>query len=183
MTVLVNYSVAGAGNLVTYSSGSSVVVDGVTYDLVANPVNLLAAVNTNVSSTTTGADDVLGSFTIPAGTLGVNSILQIEPCWDYTSSANNKILKVIVGGTTVLSRTRTTSLRDAPLVVLANRNSLTSQINVYDGQTGYVAAAANGSTTHAIDFSAAVTVQITGQRASGADTLTLSYFRILHFTA
>jgi hypothetical protein len=153
---------------------------GVTYSLIQYPVQLLKSSGTAVSSTTTGADDVLASYVVPAGTMGVNSQLQIEPCWDHNSSANNKILKVIVGGVTVFTRTRTTSLRDCPLVILMNKNSLTSQIAPYDSQAAYGAIFANSSATYAIDFSTDVTVQITGQRANAGDTLALSYYRIMH---
>ena len=153
---------------------------GVTYSLIQYPVQLLKSSGTAVSSTTTGADDVLASYVIPAGTMGVNSQLQIEPCWDYTSSANNKILKVIVGGVVIFNRTRALFLRDAPLVVLMNKNSLTSQIAPYDNQPGYLAAMSNSSVSYAIDFSVDVTVQITGKRTNAGDTLALSYYRIIH---
>ena len=127
----------------------------------------------------TASDEVLASFTITAGTLGVNSILQIEPLWTFTSSANNKILKVKIGSSTVYSATRTTFVKEGPLVVLANRNSLASQIQPYDNT--YMTAGSGTPATYAIDFSNNMTVQIIGQRASAGDALTLEYYRCLHF--
>ena len=97
----------------------------------------------------------------------------------FSSSANNKILKVRVDGVTVYSATRTTSVKEAPLIVLANRNSLTSQIQPYDN--AYVTAGSDTPATYTINFANSVTVDITGQRASNGDALKLEYYRVLHF--
>ncbi len=132
-----------------------------------------------VSCAATGIDEILASFTIPAGILGPNSTLQIEPLWTFASSANNKILKVKIGSSTVYSATRPTSVKEAPLIVLANRNSLVSQIQPYDNN--YVISGASVPATYAVDFSVNVTVQITGQRANAGDSLTLEYYRVQHF--
>lgn len=153
--------------------------DAEDFPLVHQPVEVLSSSAVAVSCASTASDEVLASFAIAAGTLGVNSIIQIEPLWTFTSSANNKVLRVKIGGTTVYSFTRTTSVKEAPLIVLANRNSLASQIQPYDNN--YVAAGSGAPATHTIDFSVAVDVEITGQRANAADTLTLQYFRALHF--
>jgi hypothetical protein len=151
--------------------------DAVNFQVISQPVEVLSSSAIAVSCATTAVDEVLASFTIPAGTLGVNSILQIEPLWTFASSANNKICKVKVGASTVYSATRTTSVKEGPLVVLANRNSLASQIQPYDN--GYVTAGAGAPATFTIDFSANVLVQITGQCAA-AEALTLEYYRVLH---
>jgi len=153
--------------------------DAEDYPAVAQPVEVLSSSAVAVSCASTASDEVLASFTIAAGTMGVNSILQIEPLWTYTNSANNKILRVKVGGTTVYNFTRTTTVKEAPLIVLSNRNSLVAQIQPYDNN--YVTAGTGAPATHTIDFSADVDVEITGQRANGADTLKLEYYRVLHF--
>jgi hypothetical protein len=153
--------------------------DAVDFPAVVKPVEVLSSSAVSASCMTTGMDETLASFTIPGGLLGVNSILQIEPLWTFGSSTNNKILKVKIAGATVYSATRTTSSKEGPLVVLMNRNSLSSQIQPYDN--GYVTAGSGTPATYAIDFSTNVTVQITGQRASSSDALTLEYYRSLHF--
>ena len=68
---------------------------------------------------------------------------------------------------------------EAPLIVLANRGSLGSQIQPYEST--YLTAGASAPSTYNIDFSSSVAIDITGQRASSGDTLKLEYFRILHF--
>ncbi len=147
--------------------------------LISRPIEILSGSAVAVSCALTNVDEVLTSFTIPAGTLGANSILQIEPLWTFGSSVNSKILKVKIGIVTVYSATRTTSVKEAPLIVLANRNSLASQIQPYDN--GYVISGSGVPVTYMIDFSTTRTVEITGQRANAGDNLALEYYRMLHF--
>ncbi|SCX59966.1 hypothetical protein [Nitrosospira sp. Nsp1] len=153
--------------------------DAENYPVILRPVEMLSGSAVAVSCASTGFDEVLASFTIAPGIVGVNSILQVEPLWTFTSSANNKILKVRLGGATIYNAARTTSVNEAPLIVLANRNSLMSQIQPYD--YGYGAAGAGVPATYAIDFSQPVDVEITGQLAISGDSLKLEYFRVLHF--
>jgi hypothetical protein len=153
--------------------------DAEDYPAVTKPVEVLSSSAVAASCALTAVDEVLGSFTVRAGIIGVNSIIQIEPLWTFTNSANNKILKVRIGGVTVYSATRTTSVKEAPLIVLANRNSLASQIQPYDN--AYVTADAGAPATYTINFANLVTVDIIGQRANSSDTLKLEYFRALHF--
>lgn len=153
--------------------------DAEDYPLVSRPIEILAGSAVAQSCTSSALDEVLASFTIPGGLLGVNSALQIEPLWTFGSSANNKICKVKIAGVTVYSATRTTSAKEAPLIVLANRNSLASQIQPYDNT--YIIGGASAPATYTIDFSVNVTVEITGQRAGSSDSLKLEYYRILHF--
>lgn len=154
------------------------VADAENYPLISQPVEVLSSSAVPVSCVSTAFDEILALFIIPASTLGVNSILQIEPLWTFANSVNNKILKVKVGGITVYSATRTAAVKEAPLIVLANRNSLTSQIQPYDN--AYVTAGSGAPATYAIDFSMDVIVQITGQRAVN-EALVLEYYRTLHF--
>lgn len=153
--------------------------DAENYPLISQPVEVLSSSAVAAPCVATGIDEILASFTIPAGILGPNSILQIEPLWTFASSTNNKILKVKIGGSTVYSATRTTSVKEAPLIVLANRNSLASQIAPYDNT--YVTAGSGIPAIYTINFAVNNTVEINGQRQSGADSLTLEYFRVTHF--
>lgn len=146
---------------------------------VTRPIEILAGSAVPISCTLTNVDEILASFTIAAGVLGVNSILQIEPLWTFPSSANSKVLKIKIAGVTVYAATRTASAKESPLFVLANRNALNSQLQPYD--SNYVTAGSGTPQTFTIDFSANVSVEITGQRANAGEVLTLEYFRVLHF--
>jgi hypothetical protein len=182
-TAFVGGVVYRAGMIAEFDSPTEIALisagDAVNYLVVNQPVEVLSSSAVAVACALTATDEILASFSIPAGTLGVNSILQIEPLWTFPSSANNKILKIKIAGTTVYSATRTTSAKEGPLVVLANRNSLSAQIMPYDNT--YVTAGTGTPATFTIDFSVAVTVEITGQRANSGESLKLEYFRALHF--
>lgn len=173
----------GKGSTATFDAATEAALiataDAQDYPAVSKPVEVLSSSAVAVSCALTASDEILASFSITAGTLGVNSILQIEPLWTFASSANNKILKVKVASATVYSATRTTSVKEGPLIVLMNRNSLASQVQPYDN--AYLTAGSGAPATYTIDFSVNVTVQITGQRANSGDALTLEYYRVLHF--
>lgn len=147
--------------------------------VMALTVELLSGFAEAVSCKLSVIDEPLASFQIAAGTLGPNSSLQIEPLWTYTNNANAKLLKIKIAGVLVYSVSRTTSQSEGPELVLANRNSLTSQIRIYDSV--HFTAGATAPATYAIDFSQDVIVEIIGQRANTTDTLKLEYYRVLHF--
>lgn len=147
-------------------------------DIITRPVEVLSASAVAVSCASTAVDETLASFTIPAGTLGVNSVLRFEPLWSYTNSANNKTLRLKIAGTTIYGVIRTTTEREGPLVILANRNSLSAQITPITGS--YYAAATGAATTYTIDLSGNVTVEICGQRANSGDTLRLECYNVMH---
>lgn len=173
----------GKGALARFDSATEAqliaAADAENYPLISQPVEVLSSSAVATSCASVALDEILASFTIPAGILGPNSVLQIEPLWTFANSANNKILKVRIGGSTVYNAARTASTKEAPLIVLANRNSLASQIAPYDNT--YVTAASGAPATYTINFSVNNTVEITGQRQSAADSLTLEYFRVTHF--
>ncbi len=172
----------GHGSIVDLSPEieTSLIAEGAaaSFPVISRPIEVLSSSGVATSCAGTAVDEILASFLIAAGTLGVNSILQIEPLWTFASSANNKILKVKIGAATIYSATRTTSTKEAPLIVLANRNSKVSQIQPYDNT--YITAGSGAVSTYDINFAVDVVVQITGQRAA-SEGLTLEYYRALHF--
>lgn len=170
------YALGGSGNPIGYTGAYDV-----TFPATLRPVEVLAASGTPASCSSTAIDEVLDSFIIPAGVLGVRSIVQIAPVWSFTSSANDKIIKVRIGGTVLYTATRTTSVAEGPLIEIVNRNAINAQLIPYSNGPGYYTAAASVPTTASIDFSVNKTVEFLGQREDAGDTLTLEYFRILHF--
>ena len=150
-----------------------------TFRMVDYPVEVLGSSAVAASCALTAVDEILATISIPAGVLGANSILRIEPFWSFPSSANNKILKVKINGTTVYNVTRGTGVtREAPLVVIANRNSLVSQIQPYDNT--YLVAGTGTATPYTIDTSAANTITICAQRALGSEAVKLEYYAVMH---
>lgn len=154
--------------------------DAVNFQVISQPVEELSASAVQALCVSTATDEILATGTIPAGTLGPNSTIQIEPVWSFPTSANNKTTKVKFGATTIYTATRTTSVLEAPLIVMANRNSLASQVLPYPSGK-YETAGASAVATATLNFAADVTWQITGQRANSGEALALEYYRILHF--
>lgn len=175
-------SATTATSATSATKANALILPGTTqlgYATAGNPVDVLSSSAVAVSCTLTAVDEVLASFTILAGTLGVNSILQIEPLWTYTNSANNKTFRIKIASATIYNTTKTTTSVEGPLIILANRNSLQSQIIPYD-YTYFI----NGTytpPTYSIDFSNNVTIQFIGQRTNSGESLTLEYYRVLHF--
>ena len=154
--------------------------DAVNFQVISQPVEVLFSAAVQALCISTATDEILASGTISAGIIGPNSIVQFEPVWTFPSSVNNKICKVKLGAATVYTATRTTSLLEAPLIALANRNSLASQVIPYpNGKHETAGATTVGAAT--VNFALDVVWQITGQRANSGEALALEYYRILHF--
>lgn len=149
--------------------------------IISNPVSVVKASAVPALSTTINNDDILASFILPVGSLGLNSILEIKPCFEYSSSSNDKILKVIVGGVTVWERKRTLSLRDTPVITLFNKNSLTAQLAPNYSEDDYVSISSTPSKSFSINFNSPVIIQLTGKRTSATDSISLSSYVITHF--
>lgn len=160
-----NSQVAALPQIATATSAAT----QTTFAITTRPIEILAGTAVTKSCAFSGIPEVLGHFSLPVGVMGVNSILGIESLWTFTNSVNNKILSIMVGGVIVYTSTYTTTTLSNPLVTLANRNSLTSQIDTATG------------VTYSIDFTKAQEVYLFGQRASTGDTLTLQYLRSLHY--
>lgn len=146
---------------------------------VTRPIEILAASAVPVSCSGVGAGEMLASIPISPGVIGPNSIIQIEPFWQFTSSANQKILYIKIGPNEIYAVARTTSSREAPLIILACRNSLSSQIVPIKGN--YHTAATGAVDLWSINFSFPQMVEIYGNRANAGDILTLEYYRVLHY--
>jgi hypothetical protein len=132
-------------------------------------------------------ENALATVTIPAGALGPNGFLRVTTSWAYTGSTNSKSLRIRlggVGGTAHLATARTsgTELAYVDQRIIANRNAQNSQFSNPSGTQ--VGASTAAGVTGSIDTSAETTLVITGQKATGSETLTLaSYLVELHYRA
>lgn len=145
---------------------------GVAYPLAHSFVGVSGAADTN--------ENTLATITLPAGALGANGYLEIEAKWTYTNSANNKTLRVKFGATTLYSLTATTTAAAHSYVRIGNANAANAQVSTnwsYVGANTLVALA-GAANTATIDTSAAVPILITGQKASGAEALTLDFYTV-----
>jgi hypothetical protein len=127
-------------------------------------------------------ENVLATVNIPAGIMGPNGLLRIYSLWSYTNSANNKTLRIRLGGaggTQVFAITQTTSTHMSDLRHIQNANAQNAQVFHDRGsQPAVGATSAGANVTAAIDTSLGTTLVFTGQKALNSETLTLSSYYV-----
>ena len=123
----------------------------------------------------------LGSVAVPAGAMGANGALRITAWWTYTNSGNNKTLRIRLGGaagTIFWATVPTTTANSQTQITIRNNNSASAQKVFLAGATSPYSASATAPTTGAIDTSLATSVYISGQTASGGETITLESYTV-----
>lgn len=152
----------------------------------ASGFRVLGQSSVAVSCTASTSEEVLASVVVPAGAMGPNGRLFISTLWTVTSSANNKNLRTRFGGisgTIYGSVTATTVACAIDQRIIANRNSESSQVGSPNGTVGGLGATPTAVSTSTVDTSLATTVDITGQKASAGETLTLESYCVEVFYA
>lgn len=140
---------------------------------------ILGASAVAVSGAADTAENILATVNVPAGAMGLNGILRVYSLWTFTNGADDKICRVRlggIGGTAFGSTTATTSATLTDFRQIANRGAANSQVST---SSGVQFATSSGATvTGAIDTSAATTLVLTGQKETGANTLTLEAYTV-----
>ena len=158
---LARYTYDSTGNIIGLAGAGSVFSIGRQFTQVAG------AADTN--------ENTLYTLAIAAGTMGANDMLRIWPEFSYTASTNLKTLKLKFGSTAVITYPDAAAGNVAlrPVWLVRNRNSVSSQLitPAYSGGVSVVTGIAPGTGT--IDFSAAQTLTITGEKATGGELLAL----------
>ena len=129
----------------------------------------------SVALTGTTSETTLLTVNIPAGLIGVSGKVKMYPLYSMTNNANNKTLRVKLGGSTAYSIVVASSSQSSALVIIRNIGSE----SVQKSSTAVVAGLGNNSaalTSLAINTSVATTITVTGQLANSADTMTLEGF-------
>lgn len=145
----------------------------------AYPWRVLAASAAAVSHTGNTNETTLATVPIPAGVMGSKGILRVTTLWSHTNSVNNKTLRIRPGsGNRLLVANVTTSASTRDQRMFSNRDSTASQISGGNGglATGNWGATADAVVTNTIDTTAAFDFTITGQLASGSETVTLESY-------
>lgn len=132
--------------------------------------------------TGTTSETTLATISVAANTMGVHGSIAFHSSWSYTNSANNKNLRLRIGGiggTVCMNYTLTTTATLVDLRYVANRNSASSQAVSASsgGQTGGFGSSANTLPGPVTDTSAATTFVLTGQLANSGETITLESYR------
>lgn len=133
------------------------------------------------SSVSSGTAEVqLASIDVPANLLGANGKIRVTTLWTYTNSVNNKILRVRLGGSggsAYLAATVTTTASMQAQTIIANNNATNVQKG-FNGNTASFATTSNALVTGAVDTTAATTLYMSGQPASGGEVITLEGYVI-----
>lgn len=157
-------------------SGSLWYSNGVTWGLVGGDAVLARGnADINVTGGSTSEEDLV-SITIPAGLMGVNGQLEVTHFWEATNNANVKTMRVKLGGTAFFANAtaiNSNAIFLPPPTRIWNRNSQSSQMAFAAANGNTTIATGTAKTTGTVDTSAATTLAISGQKATGADTLTL----------
>ena len=131
--------------------------------------------STSVALTGTTSETTLLTVNIPAGLIGISGKVKLYPLYSMTLNANNKVLRVKLGGSQAFYTAVSNSSQSSALVIIRNIGSE----SVQKSSTTVVPGLGNTGTalnTLAIDTSVATTITVTGQLANSADTMTLEGF-------
>jgi hypothetical protein len=159
------------------SPGMVLVTDGTRW--LPDGLQLIARITTDQTVTASSTNEVVvATVTIPANLLGVNGGLRFESWWTSTNSANVKTVRARLGGgsgTQISSNAWTTSATGFFSTRVFNRNSASSQVmGIAGNRSSDTLLTMNAQTTTAIDTTAALDLVLTGQKATGSETLTLN---------
>lgn len=129
----------------------------------------------SVVGATTTAETVLATIPIAANAMGANGYIEIFVFATANNSANNKTVRIRhgasgsgTGGNLYTASIQTTLIAVKFHQIIANRNSVSSQIgNLIIGDDGY-GAGSNSHVTHSLNTAQASEIVITGQCASSS---------------
>jgi hypothetical protein len=125
-----------------------------------------AVVSSHTGNTT---ETALATIPIPAGALALNGLLRITLLWGATNNANNKTIRARlggIGGTAFHTQIITTAIGVSSITNIGNRNSAALQVAHTIGISG-------AFTTGTINTAVAQDLVISGQLATGSDTISL----------
>lgn len=142
---------------------------------------LLAQSYAAVSAPNDTTEDTLATITVPANTLGANGSLRIYTLWTVTNSATAKTLRIRYSGgsgTIYMQAAAVNQASHQALLVIANQAATNSQIGTAPSTNGGLGVNGSALATSSVDTTASTTIVITGQKATGTDTLTLNGYTV-----
>ena len=126
---------------------------------------------TSVTGTT--SETVMATYSVPTSFGVANAVLRILPLFSFPNSANNKVFRVRLGGTSgtqFLASTQTTALVLQPLVLI-RATAVNAQVGFASGTTTGIGNSTGTKVTGTTDFtSSAQDLVISVALASAAET-------------
>jgi len=142
-----------------------------------HPANRLLSLHTDPSITGTVTPTVLGTITVPGGSMGPNGMLKITMLVSVTNSANIKNLLIKFGSFSAYTLNLTTSNSAQTLLILRNRGSLVAQVMNPSGGGPY-GNSNSAAITCAIDTALPFDITVTATLANTGETITLNSFDV-----
>lgn len=134
------------------------------------------------------AENILATISLAAGFMGVNDAIELTTLWSFTGSTNLKTMRARlggIGGTAFLAAGRNT-LTEITLqqkTIIRNRNSLASQVGYTAAVTTAFGVGTQAVLTGTINMANAQDLVITGQKATGTETITLEAYSAIMWRA
>jgi hypothetical protein len=156
------------------TGGSITTVNGVPYTLAQSFV----AVTAPLSDT---SEQVLATITVPANTLGLNGVLRIHTRWNFTTSANIKSMRVRFSGAAGAQHAAVSATAATSAILetrIANAGSTSAQVGHTMLVSNGTASPGVGGAAGVVDTTAATTIVISGEKALGSETLTLTAYMV-----
>lgn len=138
---------------------------------------VLAVSGAQVAHTGNTTETVLATIAVPANAMGLNGAVRIWPVWGHTNSANNKTLRVRVGGTGIngtafMQGVVTTTVVTSGHLLVANRGATNSQMGSFPTTASFNASSV-AMPTSSVDTTAAFNIYLTGLLASAGDSVSI----------
>lgn len=133
-----------------------------------------------VSGPADTAENVLATITVPGGAMGPNGAIRITSIWGFTNNVNAKTPRLRIGGPagTILWAPAAASI--AVLTAhryIFNRGAQNSQVAAPTDVNGY-GTSTGALVTSAVDTAQDFTLVLSGQKATGGDTLRLDAYSV-----
>jgi hypothetical protein len=158
------------------SAGSLWISDGAYWKPVGGRVTLGGS-GEGVTGALDTVENSFASFVLPGYAMGPNGCLNIVTTWSYTNSANNKVLRIrfgTMGGERLVDSTQSTTASLRMWTEWQNRNRVDQQAGGTAQSNSLLAGGIGGAAfTSTQDTTVNNTIFITGQKATGAESLIL----------
>lgn len=123
----------------------------------------------------------LANVAVPAGLLGHNNALETDDVWTMSGSSSSRKLRERYSGSAgtthmLISTSSSANVGARGNVVIRNRNATNSQVS--GNQGGALGVSSVAPVTGSVDTTAATSVSLTAELASGADTITLESYSV-----
>lgn len=138
----------------------------------------VVANGTGSALTGTTAETEIGTYTLPAGMLGATGMVRVTAFYSMVGTAGTKAPRIKFGGNNFVANSNAAAVLSQNLIGLViNKTAATQTATALGSATG-LGAVASSSLSFAVDTTAPVVIQFTGQLGSAADSMTLDRYII-----